>query len=377
MKPATGWFKTEQQGETLLLSAGGSWETASLAQLDVGLRRLARTRVRAARIDLGAVDNMDTAGAWLLYRTRKELRARGVAAEFQGAKPAHADILNRIETGDVEQTLERDEVAPVLAMVERVGRASLAALGEGADLLSFLGATVITAGRAAVKPRRIRFTSLISHLEQVGLNAMPIVGLLSFLIGVVIAYQGAEQLRRFGAEIFTVDLLGIFMLREMGILLTAIIVAGRSGSAFTAQIGTMQVNEEVDAMRTLGLDPLEVLVLPRILALIIVLPLLTVLADVMGLAGGALMSMAVIDITLVQFTERLKDVVPLWAFWVGLIKAPVFGLLIGLVGCREGLNVVGSAESVGRHTTKSVVVSIFLVIVADALFSIFFLNIGV
>ena len=377
MKPATGWFKTEQQGETLLLSAGGSWETASLAQLDVGLRRLARARVRAARIDLGAVDNMDTAGAWLLYRTRKELRARGVAAEFQGAKPAHADILNRIETGDVEQTLERDEVGPVLAMVERVGRASIAALGEGADLLSFLGATVITAGRAAVKPRRIRFTSLISHLEQVGLNAMPIVGLLSFLIGMVIAYQGAEQLRRFGAEIFTVDLLGIFMLREMGILLTAIIVAGRSGSAFTAQIGTMQVNEEVDAMRTLGLDPLEVLVLPRILALVIALPLLTVLADVMGLAGGALMSMAVIDITLVQFMERLKDVVPLWAFWVGLIKAPVFGLLIGLVGCREGLNVVGSAESVGRHTTKSVVVSIFLVIVADALFSIFFLNIGV
>ena len=377
MKPATGWFKTEQQGETLLLSAGGSWETASLAQLDVGLRRLARARVRAARIDLGAVDNMDTAGAWLLYRTRKELRARGVAAEFQGAKPAHADILNRIETGDVEQTLERDEVGPVLAMVERVGRASIAALGEGADLLSFLGATVITAGRAAVKPRRIRFTSLISHIEQVGLNAMPIVGLLSFLIGMVIAYQGAEQLRRFGAEIFTVDLLGIFMLREMGILLTAIIVAGRSGSAFTAQIGTMQVNEEVDAMRTLGLDPLEVLVLPRILALIIALPLLTVLADVMGLAGGALMSMAVIDITLVQFMERLKDVVPLWAFWVGLIKAPVFGLLIGLVGCREGLNVVGSAESVGRHTTKSVVVSIFLVIVADALFSIFFLNIGV
>ena len=377
MKPATGWFKTEQQGEILLLSAGGSWETASLAQLDVGLRRLARTRVRAARIDLGAVDNMDTAGAWLLYRTRKELRARGVAAEFQGAKPAHADILNRIETGDVEQTLERDEVGPVLAMVERVGRASIAALGEGADLLSFLGATVITAGRAAVKPRRIRFTSLISHIEQVGLNAMPIVGLLSFLIGMVIAYQGAEQLRRFGAEIFTVDLLGIFMLREMGILLTAIIVAGRSGSAFTAQIGTMQVNEEVDAMRTLGLDPLEVLVLPRILALVIALPLLTVLADVMGLAGGALMSMAVIDITLVQFMERLKDVVPLWAFWVGLIKAPVFGLLIGLVGCREGLNVVGSAESVGRHTTKSVVVSIFLVIVADALFSIFFLNIGV
>lgn len=377
MKPASGWFKSEQEGEILLLSAGGSWETASLAELDVGLRGLARAPVSAVSIDLSAVDNMDTAGAWLLYRTRKELRARGVATEFRGAKPGHADILNRIETGDVEQTLERDELGPILAMVERVGRAFISALKECADLLSFLGATVITAGRAIVEPGRIRFTSLISHLEQVGLNAMPIVGLLSFLIGVVIAYQGAEQLRRFGAQIFTIDLVGISVLREMGILLTAIIVAGRSGSAFTAQIGTMQVNEEVDAMRTLGLDPLEVLVLPRILALIVALPLLTVLANVMGLAGGALISTAVIDITLVQFTERLKDVVPLWAFWVGLIKAPIFGLLIGLVGCREGLDVAGSAESVGRHTTKSVVVSIFLVIVADALFSIFFLNIGV
>ncbi len=377
MRTASGWFKTEREGERLRVIAGGSWETGALSALDGGLRRLAREPVRFASIDLSAVDSMDTAGAWVLYRTRRDLRARGVAAEFEGVDRSHADILARVEKGDVEQTLVRDELHPVIALIAHIGEASLAVFQECASLLSFLGVTVITLGRSIVRPRRIRFTSLVSHIEQVGLNAIPIVGLLSFLIGVVIAYQGAEQLRQFGAQVFTVNLLGISMLREMAILMTAIVVAGRSGSAFTAQIGTMQVNEEVDAMRTMGLDPIEVLVLPRVLALVIALPLLTVLADLTGLAGGALATVLVVDISLAQFMERLNDAVPLAAFWVGIVKAPVFGFLIAMVGCREGLAVAGSAESVGRHTTKSVVLSIFLVIVADALFSIFFLYIGV
>ncbi|MCH7634133.1 MAG: MlaE family lipid ABC transporter permease subunit [Alphaproteobacteria bacterium] len=377
MRTASGWFKTEREGERLRVIAGGSWETGALSALDGGLRRLAREPVRFASIDLSAVDSMDTAGAWVLYRTRRDLRARGVAAEFEGVDRSHADILARVEKGDVEQTLVRDELHPVIALIAHIGEASLAVFQECASLLSFLGVTVITLGRSIVRPRRIRFTSLVSHIEQVGLNAIPIVGLLSFLIGVVIAYQGAEQLRQFGAQVFTVNLLGISMLREMAILMTAIVVAGRSGSAFTAQIGTMQVNEEVDAMRTMGLDPIEVLVLPRVFALIIALPLLTVLADLTGLAGGALATVLVVDISLAQFMERLNDAVPLAAFWVGIVKAPVFGFLIAMVGCREGLVVAGSAESVGRHTTKSVVLSIFLVIVADALFSIFFLYIGV
>ena len=377
MRTASGWFKTEREGERLRVIAGGSWETGALSALDGGLRRLAREPVRFASIDLSAVDSMDTAGAWVLYRTRRDLRARGVAAEFEGVDRSFADILARVEEGDVEQTLVRDELRPVIALIAHIGEASLAAFHECASLLSFLGVTVITLGRSIVRPRRIRFTSLVSHIEQVGLNAIPIVGLLSFLIGVVIAYQGAEQLRQFGAQVFTVNLLGISMLREMAILMTAIVVAGRSGSAFTAQIGTMQVNEEVDAMRTMGLDPIEVLVLPRVLALVIALPLLTVLADLTGLAGGALATVLVVDISLAQFMERLNDAVPLAAFWVGIVKAPVFGFLIAMVGCREGLVVAGSAESVGRHTTKSVVLSIFLVIVADALFSIFFLYIGV
>jgi len=201
---------------------------------------------------------------------------------------------------------------------------------------------------------------------------MPIVGLLSFLIGVVLAYQGADQLRRFGAEIYTVNLLGIAILRELGVLLTAIIIAGRSGSAFTAQIGTMQVNEEIDALRTLGLDPIEVLVVPRVLGLALTLPLLAVYAAFMGLLGGCLMSWASLGILIPTFLEQLRSAITEWTFWVGIIKAPFFAIIIALVGCYEGFNVARSADSVGRLTTPSVVESIFIVIVADAAFSIMF-----
>jgi len=201
--------------------------------------------------------------------------------------------------------------------------------------------------------------------------------LISFLTGVVLAYQGADQLARFGAQIFTINLVGIGVLREMGILLTAIIVAGRSGSAYTAQIGTMKVNEEVDAMRTLGLDPMELLVLPRVIALIIVMPLLTFYADMMGLLGGAVMANVVLDISFFQFVRQLNTAVPLWSFWVGVIKAPLFGFIIALVGCYEGLQVTRSAESVGRQTTRAVVEAVFLVIVLDAVLSILFSVLGI
>jgi phospholipid/cholesterol/gamma-HCH transport system permease protein len=214
-------------------------------------------------------------------------------------------------------------------------------------------------------------------MERTGFDALPIVGLLSFLIGVVTAFQGADQLRRFGAEIFTVDLVTHSILRELGILLTAIIIAGRTGSAFTAEIGTMKVNEEIDAMTTLGLDPIEVLVLPRILALVITLPLLTFYADVMGLFGGALMSMASLDMSLAEFLARVQATATNWTFWIGMIKAPVFAFVIAMVGCFEGLKVERSAESVGRLTTQSVVEAIFLVIVLDAGFSVLFSYLGI
>ncbi len=209
-------------------------------------------------------------------------------------------------------------------------------------------------------------------MEQTGVNAVPIVGLLSFLIGVVIAYQGADQLRRFGAEIYTVNLLGVGILRELGVLMTAIIIAGRSGSAFTAQIGTMRVNEEIDALRTIGLDPLEVLVIPRLFGLVLTLPMLTLWADVVGLFGGCLMSWGSLGITPPQFLRQLQGSLYPWTFWIGLIKAPSFAFIIALIGCYEGFQVSRSAESVGRLTTLSVVEAIFLVIVADAGFSIFF-----
>jgi phospholipid/cholesterol/gamma-HCH transport system permease protein len=220
-------------------------------------------------------------------------------------------------------------------------------------------------------------TALVNQMERTGLNAMPIVGLISFLIGVVLAYQGADQLRKFGAEIFTVNLVGVGVLREMAIMLTAIVVAGRSGSAFTAQIGTMKVNEEIDAMRTIGLDPMEVLVLPRVVALVLVLPLLTFYADIMGLLGGAVMANWALDISFFQFARQFNEGVPVWSFWVGLIKAPVFAFIIAVVGCYEGFKVSISAESVGQRTTAAVVEAIFLVIVLDALFSIIFSILGI
>ena len=221
-------------------------------------------------------------------------------------------------------------------------------------------------------PRRLRLTALVAQMEQTGVNAVPIVGLLSFLIGVVLAYQGADQLRRFGAEIYTVNLLGVGILRELGVLMAAIIIAGRSGSAFTAQIGTMRVNEEIDAMRTIGLDPVEVLVIPRLFGLMLTLPMLTLCANLLGIFGGALMSWVALGITPPQFTRQLQSALYAWTFWIGLVKAPFFAFIIALIGCYEGFQVARSAESVGRMTTLSVVEAIFFVIVADAAFSIVF-----
>src|SRR5436190_1136502 len=255
------------------------------------------------------------------------------------------------------------EVVLDLAGVERLDTA-------GAWLLKRTDNELAARGNA-VTLANVR-TNLAPQMEQVGVNAMPIVGLLSFLIGVVFAYQGADQLRRFGAEIYTVNLLGIAILRELGVLLTAIIIAGRSGSAFTAQIGTMQVNEEIDALRTLGLNPIEVLVVPRVLGLVLTLPLLVVYADFMGLLGGCLMSWASLGILIPTFLDQLHSAIGLWTFWVGVIKAPFFAAIIALVGCYEGFNVARSADSVGRLTTQSVVEAIFIVIVADSAFSILF-----
>jgi phospholipid/cholesterol/gamma-HCH transport system permease protein len=377
---AGGWISGIAAGNRLEVEAGGGWTLDELPRLDADLRSLIeRTRPAgaAARISLAQLERLDTAGAWLLHRLERDLGARGLAVEFAAVRAEHAALLEAVRRAAPEPPIPSAQPDPLLRMVAEVGEASIRVFQEGRRLLSFYGQIVLALAAVAMRPTRLRGISLVHHLEQTGVNALPIVGLISFLIGVVLAYQGATQLRMFGADIFTIDLLAISVLREIGVLLTAIVVAGRSGSAFTAQLGTMQVNEEIDAMRTLGLDPVEVLVLPRLLALMIALPLLAFFANIMALLGGGVMAVVVLDIGPGQFVNRLDGVVTLTTFLVGMVKAPVFAFLIAMVGCYEGMNASGSAESVGRQTTRSVVIGIFLVIVSDALFSIVFATVGI
>lgn len=363
--------------EGWLLNLSGQWTTTRIAAADTELRALELPTEGQAVIDLSGVLALDTAGAWLVDRTERALQASGVTVILRDIEARQAKLLETVRANDGQCPEPEPPGNAFVAMVERVGQATVNAATEGRDLLNFLGHSVTVMARSLMRPSKIRMTPLVHHIEQAGLNALPIVGLISFLIGIVLAFQGAEQLAKFGAQIFTVDIVAQGVLREMGVLLTAIMLAGRSGSAFTAQIGTMNVREEVDAMRTIGIDPMEVLVLPRLWALVICLPLLTFFANIMGLLGGAIMATIVLDVTFFQFARQLSSAVTMWTFWIGLIKAPIFGFIIGLVGCYEGMRVSGSAESVGRMTTRAVVESIFLVIVLDALFSILFAVIGV
>ncbi|MGA0778760.1 MAG: MlaE family ABC transporter permease, partial [Gemmobacter sp.] len=259
--------------------------------------------------------------------------------------------------------------------LERLGRAAEEIARLLRDLTAYLGLFVLRLGAAIMRPRRLPLTALVHHCQQVGLNAVPIVVLMAFLIGVVLAFQGATQLRRFGADVFVVDLIAISVLRELGVLLTAIIVAGRTASAFTAQLGAMKMREEIDAMRTLAIDPAEALILPRVLALVITLPVLTLLANVAGLAGGALMAWIDLGISPAMFRTRLLET-SVDHVTVGMLKAPVFAVVIGLIGCHAGMQVQGSTDSLGRLTSASVVRAIFAVILIDALFSIFYSEVG-
>lgn len=372
-----GWVVGEPSGEHLVLVAGGNWDIANIQVLDEALKEFSPQGVDRMTLDLRQVENFDTAGAWLAYRVVKTFRAAGCDADYYGLGEGIQDMLEHVASNDNPNNLVVSQTNPIIEFLERVGRKADETGRESVQLISFLGVIITTVGRVICEPSRFRFRALISQVEEVGLNALPIVGLISFLIGVVLAYQGATQLQRFGAEIFVVDLIAVSILREIGILLTAIVIAGRSGSAFAAEIGSMTVNEEIDAMRVLGLDPIEVLVLPRVFALMIVLPLLAFFSDMMGLMGGLVMSWGGLDIPPALYFERLKAAVSTGTFLVGIIKAPFFAFLISMVGCLEGLRVQRSAESVGYHTTRSVVTAIFLVIIFDALFSIFFASIGI
>ena len=371
------WIMQNRTDGGATLQAGGAWIVTNSPPLFESLKTLSFRKDEPITVELDRLERLDTAGAWLLYHTVRDLRAAGHDVEYKGGTEAQMSLIDQATTNDALCLIEEREPNVVVRMLEDVGAVVMRVGGQATASLAFVGLLMETLWRYTKYPRRFRLTATVKQMELVGLNAMPIVGLISFLIGVVIAYQGAYQLRLFGAEIFTVNLVVTAVLREFGILLSAIIIAGRSGSAFTAEIGSMKMNEEIDAMDTLAISPMDTLVVPRFIALVIMMPLLTFYADIMGLLGGALIGWLSLGIEPMQFLERTHDVILGWDLGVGLIKAPIFGALIALIGCYEGLACKGSAESVGPHTTKSVVESIFMIIVLDAFFAIFFTTIGV
>jgi phospholipid/cholesterol/gamma-HCH transport system permease protein len=373
MAVVAGWVRAAREGDRLVVAAGGSWVIMFAGELEVQLREIEPADARSVVIDLAAIDALDTAGAWLVLRTQRQLGAGGRAVAVENLEAGLAPLLLQVAQNSADRVPELHPPPYRFGdFVARIGRITLIQLKSAAALLGFIGLVFVTTLRTVRHPSRLRVRALFHHMEQTGVNSLPVIGLLAFLIGVVFAFQGADQLRRFGAEVYTVNLLGIAILRELGVLLSAIILAGRSGSAFTAQIGTMRVNEEVDAMQVLGLDPIEVLVMPRLFAMMLTLPLVAFFANLMGLLGGAIMAWVSLDITLPGFLRQLRSALSGWTFWIGVLKAPTFAGIIALTGCYEGLRVSRSAESVGRLTTRSVVESIFLIILADAVFSVIF-----
>jgi len=373
--PAAVRLERRQGGVRLICT--GDWTISEVPRLDGELAQIDIGDAKSVTVDASGIQALDSGGAWLLLRTQREAEAEGAKVDFTIPEKYRPLI----------ETMERDHNAPpvthpphlgFVGLLERTGQGTMLALKQGYDLLGFLGRVTIETAEAIVAPRKeLPWPALVHQIEETGLTALPIVGLLAFLLGVVLAYQGADQLKRFGAQIYTIDFLGIGFLRELGGLVTAIIIAGRSGSAFTAQIGTMQVNEELDAMQTIGLNIAEVLVLPRVLGLVIALPLLTFYADVVGIIGGMVMTYFDLGITIPAFMRELQGAITVKTLMVGLIKAPVFAFMIALVGCFEGMRVERNAASVGKLTTRSVVESIFLIIAADAGFSILFSVLGI
>ncbi len=334
-------------------------------------QRLEREAGPFSAVDLTDLEDIDTVGAWLAYRL-----GRDFAVPVTGADSDARRLMEAVRKGDVDAPYDPAWRNPLLAAFDLVGRAMGLLWANIVGTLSFLGAILIAFFSVIRHPRRFRFKALVRQIEMVGVSSLGIVGLMSFLIGIVIAQQGAVQLRQFGAEVFTVNLVGRLTLRELGVLMTAIMVAGRSGSAFAAQIGTMKLTEEIDAMRTIGVNPVEALVLPRILAAVLMMPLLGFYAAIMAIIGGAVLSALTLDIPFFTFLSRIQEVVPMHDLWVGLIKAPVFGMIIAMTGCFQGMQVSGNSEEVGLRTTAAVVQAIFLVIVLDAFFAVFFTEIG-
>ena len=351
-----------------VLHLSGRLVIASVSSLDGRLRALDGT---VSEIDLSGVPRIDTVGAWLVYRTARDLDAKITGADSDAKR-----LIEAVGHVDEDPAPPQATQSALNRLLSEIGEAVSLAVLTFLRFLGFVGQVVKAAFVLMLNPRRFRVHAIVQHFDMVGVRALGIIGLMSFLIGIVIAQQGAVQLRQFGAEVFTVNLVGRLTFRELGILMTAIMVAGRSGSAFAAQIGTMKITEEIDAMRTIGVVPIEALVVPRVLAAIIMLPLLGMYASLLALVGGGLLCWIVLDIPPTTFIQRLREVTPITDLYIGLIKAPVFGAIIAMCGCFQGMQVEGNSEQVGLKTTAAVVQAIFLVIVLDAIFAVFFSNIG-
>ncbi|MDY6946248.1 MAG: MlaE family lipid ABC transporter permease subunit [Pseudomonadota bacterium] len=367
-------FEEEGSGDDSTLRLRGAWCIDNLSEMEQALAQLSAGR-RHTRLDFSGIETLDLSGAWLLRNWLEGGKAGGARLTVVGTRPQHFAFLDEL--------LEQQKVQPAPAAAQSTSlRDAMVWIGRGAvkqgkqtrDAVGFFGRISMTLLRAMRSIHHLRLPSIARHIYETGIQAIPIVSLIAFLISVIVAYLGAQQLQQFGAEIFTVDLVAISVLREMGVLLTSIIVAGRSGSAFAAEIGVMRLNDEIDALQSMGVDFYEVLVVPRLIGLLIALPLLTVIADAMGLAGGALLSSLLLDISLSQFIPRVQDALAPTTFWAGLIKAPVFAMLIALVGTYRGMQVRDSSRELGRLTTVAVVQSIFLVIFADAIFAVVFVE---
>jgi phospholipid/cholesterol/gamma-HCH transport system permease protein len=355
-----------QEDRTLRFTGG--W---TLAQLGDVPNRLERLDTSPDTVDLSGVDRMDTVGAWIVHRLKRDHDVK-----VEGASEKAEELIEKVGAVDKPFQIKPDDGPSFARVLDHVGGATVVAGRTLIGLVDFFGATLLAFWNVILAPKRFRTNATIRQFEVVGVDALAIIGLMSFLIGIVIAQQGAIQLRQFGAEVYTINLVGRLTFRELGVLMTAIMVAGRSGSAFAAQIGSMKLAEEVDAMRTIGLAPMEALVLPRVIAAVLMMPCLAFYAAMMALIGGGLFSWLSLNLPPVTFVARIREVVPMTDVYQGLIKAPVFGLIIAMAGCFQGMQVEGNAEAVGLRTTSAVVQSIFLVIVLDAFFAVFFASIG-
>lgn len=365
------YLKLQRDGETLEAELAGSWRGPDLPAIDAELAAESLAGIRRIVVTVPESLTLDIAGTWRLREWLRDAERAGIAVEFTGAPPGQFELLEGT-TGKKKHPAPPSSSESTFEPVSALGRHVTRRWRTLLFALDFIGHTCATFARACTSWRRLRPASVTRHVYETGITAIPIVSLIAFLITVIIAYIAAQQARSYGAEIFVVDIVTVGVLRELAVLLTAIIVAGRSGSAFAAEIGAMKLNEEVDALHAIGVEPHEVLIVPRVIGLVIALPLLTVIADGIGLAGGAVLCKWLLDMPLPLYIDRVQDAIAPTTFWVGIIKAPFFGLLIALSGTYRGLQVRDSSRELGRLTTVAVVQSIFLVIFANAIFAVVF-----